>query len=89
MALSLAAAIAAVVAQLVLSLSAHGAAWGCVVSDRRLRRAGIIDLALGICFFSLGGFAAIELAATPRRSKQSGTSESGWGRFSDLCARLA
>lgn len=57
----LAAAIAAVVAQLVFSLSAHGAAWGQVARERWFRWAGIIALALGICFFSLGAFAAIEV----------------------------
>ena len=57
----LAAAIAAMVAQLVFSLSAHGAAWGCGDRERRFRRAGIIALALGICLFSLGAFAAIEM----------------------------
>lgn len=61
----LAAAIAALVAQMAFSVSAHNAAWGRITGEKRLRVTGIALLSLGILLFAAGAFATIEVVSDP------------------------
>ena len=61
----LAAVIAALLAQIVFSLSAHNAAWGNAPCEKRFRMTGIVLLSLGTLLFAAGAFATVDVVGDP------------------------